>query len=541
MTQVVGYPAGNGLLSGTTQSQRPAPLGENRLPAPEATSLTASQVAWVQSSSSGGVVTPPGLTQRVVLLGDSFAGNANFANSGVTLTRSGGVVTVTGATSHKAYPGSLISIRNTALSADELTQVPVRNFISTTSFDYLSPGADGVIAAGAVQIQIIYHHSFQDGGFWTHFNRLTSGAYTLVNNAGFPGNTSTVICQRVATHVAPYSPDRIIWLCGYNDINGDAVSFAQTVANIKTAVDAYPSALWDVFATWPWLAGAAANTAAHLRQVTRYYGALKKQFASYRNVRIHNSHALTGGADGLAKTGYISTSDNVHPTPRAFYEVAAYLVALDSTKQTPAQLPTTTLDTVSADAASKHINDNPLMQTSVASTLTNVTGNMPTGFSGALTGTGATGVGALVARSNTNEGNNFTVTYTPAAADNALRISYALTTSRLPSGSVIDKLACKVSVSGMVAGNVKGACLQLVFIADGVTYASNHISDGSFAALAIAAAQQTDLVDAVLCLRNIPVPVYTSLTLARIDVIVNHFAAGTQVVASVAQLDCEMV
>ena len=60
MTQIIGYPAGNGLLSGTTQSQRPAPLGENRLPAPEATSLTAAQVAWVQSSGSGGVsLSPP--------------------------------------------------------------------------------------------------------------------------------------------------------------------------------------------------------------------------------------------------------------------------------------------------------------------------------------------------------------------------------------------------------------------------------------------------------------------------------------------------
>lgn len=51
MTQIVGYPAGNGLLSGTSQSQRPAPLGENWLPAPEATSLTSLEVARARAAA----------------------------------------------------------------------------------------------------------------------------------------------------------------------------------------------------------------------------------------------------------------------------------------------------------------------------------------------------------------------------------------------------------------------------------------------------------------------------------------------------------
>ena len=50
MTQTVGYPAGNGLLSGTSQSQRLAPLGENKLPDPSATTLTPAQVASVSSN-----------------------------------------------------------------------------------------------------------------------------------------------------------------------------------------------------------------------------------------------------------------------------------------------------------------------------------------------------------------------------------------------------------------------------------------------------------------------------------------------------------
>lgn len=478
--------------------------------------------------------------QKVVVLGDSFAQQCNGTTGpGLTLTRTNGIVTVTGATSHKFYPGCLLSVMNTANASDEVQKTPVLSYVSSSSFTYASPGPDGVISAGVATIQITNHSIFQDAGFWAHFNRFTSGGYTLVNNAGFPGCTSATVASKVPVWVAPYTPDRVIWLCGYNDINNNVLTLAQTVANAKAAVDGYPAAFWDIFATFPFNSSANANNAANLRQLTRYYAALKAAFAGYTNVRVHNSMALTCAATGLAKTGYINTSDNVHPSWRAMYECASYLYNLDGIKQSGAPLPVTTVDNFAANSGSLHMVSNPLMQTSTASTLTNVTGNMPTGYSGALTGTSASGVGSLSARTNTNEGNNFVVTYTPANADNVLRISYSFLSTELAqftSGRIIDQICMKVNVTGLVAGNVKSVTMGMVFIADGITYASS-VQEASSAASSINHVQQADMVDVVLNMRNIPVPTFTSLTTCRLDFNISHFASGSQVVASIAQAD----
>lgn len=476
----------------------------------------------------------PRLGQSMLILGDSFAfqTNGGAGPSGLTFTRASDVVTVTGATSHIFYPGALLSAVGLADVADEVQFVPA-TYISSSSFSYPSAGADGVIAqrssgSGAV----IMHHAYQSAGFWSHWNRLTAGAYTLVNNAGFPGATTDVIAAKVATHVAPYSPQRVVYFAGYNDLTA-ARTVAETVASIKAAVDAYPGALWDIFSTAPFNSAAANNTAANLRLLTRYYTELKIAFADYHNVRVHNTLALWGLSTGLAKTGYINTGDNIHPGPRAMYEAAKYLLALDVKAQTGIQLPYTTLDTRTADAASRCLLDNPLMGTSVASTLTNVTGNMPTGGSGALTGTSASGVSSIASRSD-GFGSDWVVTYTPANADNVLRMSFSGLQARFVSGGTIESIVMKVSVSGVVAGKIKQMQMGMVWIADGVTYASSSFeSTGSSST--IDHIQQEDVVDLVFSMRNVKVPTFASLTTARLDFTIQHSAAGTEVVAKIAQ------
>jgi hypothetical protein len=496
--------------------------------------LTPAQAAGAQAMVLGERNAVPAFQNTMVIVGDSFAFQTNGGSgpSGLTFTRTGNVVVVTGATGHIFYPGALLSVVGLASAADEVQFVPA-TYISSSSFSYPSAGVNGVITqrtsgSGAV----IMHHAYQSAGFWAHWNRLTAGAYTLVNNAGFPGAPTDTIATKVATHVAPYSPQRVVYFAGYNDFTA-ARTVAQTVASIKDAVDAYPYATWDIFSTSPFNSGAANNTAANLRQLNRYYTELKIAFAEYRQVRVHNTLALWGLSTGLAKTGYINTSDNIHPGPRAMYEAAKYLYALDVKAQTGIPLPYTDLDTRATDAASRCLIDNPLMGTGIVSTLTNVTGTMPTGGSGELTGTGASGVSSLASRSD-GFGNDWVVTYTPANANNVLRMSWSGLQARFVSGGTIETIAMKVSISGVVAGNIKQMQIGIVWIADGITYASSSFeSTGNSSS--IDHMQQDNVVDLVFSMRNVKVPVFNSLTTARLDFTISHSASGTEVVAKVAQ------
>jgi hypothetical protein len=182
---------------------------------------------------------------------------------------------------------------------------------------------------------------------------------------------------------------------------------------------------------------------------------------------------------------------------------------------------------------SKNLIDNPLMGTSTASTLTNVIGDMPTGGGGALSGTSASGVGSLAARSD-GFGNEWTVTYTPANADNTLRMSFSGLQARFVSGGTIKQISMKVSVSGVVGGNIKNMQVAFIWIADGVTYAAS-VQEYANSATAAANFQREDVVDLIFSLRDIPVPVFTSLTTARLDFTIAHIASGTEVVAKISQ------
>lgn len=468
------------------------------------------------------------LSDRIAVVGDSFAQQSNGGTTvGITCTRSNGVVTVTGATSHPFYPGQLCTAVGFLDPANEVQNVPVASYISSSSFTYTHAGADGVMAERSANSSLILTmQSYLAIGFWSSFNRLTLGAYRLVANAGFPGATTEIIATKVAKFVTPLSPDRCVYLGGYNDFTA-GLTVAQTVAAIKSAVDLVPCALWDIFSSFPFLAGSANNTAANLRKLSQYYPALKTAFASYPNVRVHDSLMLFGLSTGLAKTGYIG-SDNIHPTQRCMYEAAKYLVALDSVKQTVVALPLTALDTYGVISSSKNLIDNPLMTGSGGSVLTNVTGTVPTGGSGALTGTGASGASTTPARAD-GFGNDWQIVYTPANADNALRMSFSGLNARFTSGQTIDQIVMRVSVTNLVAGNVKQVNAVVVWIADGVTYAS-AAQDSSGSGAAIANMQQDDIAELVFTFRNVAVPVFASLTLARFDLTTSHVASSASAV-----------
>ena len=465
-----------------------------------------------------------GMAQSLCVVGDSFAQQSNGGTSiGITCTRSNGIVTVTGATNHPFYPGALCSAVGFADSANEVQNAVVQSYISSSSFTYAHAGADGAMSERSANSSVIMMpQSYQSIGFFSNFNRLTAGAYRLVSNAGFPGATTSVVASKVEAFVAPWNPDRCVYMAGYNDLTA-GMTVAQTVDAIKAAVMLVPGALWDIFSTFPFASGSANNTAANLRQLSQYYPQLKAAFATYPNVRVHNSLALFGLSTGFAKAGYVA-ADNIHPTQRCMYEAAKYLVALDSVKQTGAALPCTALDTYGVISSSKNLIDNPLMTGSGGAVLTNVTGTVPTGGSGALTGTGASGVSTTPARAD-GFGNDWQIVYTPANADNALRMSFSGLNTRFVSGGTIDQFVMRVSIAGLVAGNVKQVNAVVVFIADGVTYAA-ACQDSSGAGAAIANMQQEDMTELVFTLRDVAVPVFASLTTARFDLTVSHIASS---------------
>ena len=126
-------------------------------------------------------------------------------------------------------------------------------------------------------------------------------------------------------------------------------------------------------------------------------------------------------------------------------------------------------------------------------------------------------------------GNDWQIVYTPANADNALRMSFSGLNARFVSGGTIDQFVMRVSIAGFVAGNVKQVNAVVVFIADGVTYVS-ACQDSAGSGTAIANMQQEDITELVFTLRDVAVPVFTSLTLARFDLTVLHIASSASAV-----------
>jgi hypothetical protein len=490
------------------------------------------------------------LGNRDALCGDSFAFNATGGNvGGLTLTRSNGIVTVTGATGHPTYPGGYVNVVGTALLSDSAVKAQVQQYISSSSFTYAHPGPDGVIAAGAQSISIQWPYLLQSAGFYAHYNRFMSGGKRLVANCGISGAQVSTIAAAVSTLLTPYAPDRVFGFAGYNDINA-GISVATTVASWVAAVAACPGAFWEIYSPWAFNAGAAADNAANLRKLQRYYPALKEAFKAYPNVRVHNSLAIIGASSGYAATGMVKASDNIHPSYRGFYTLAKYQAALDILTVTPVALPCTALDTRANDAASMNLVDNPLMTGAGGSAITNVTGTIPTGYSGALSSTGnaTTGVSTTPARAD-GFGNDWQIVYTPATADTALRMSYSFNVARFVSGGTIDKIVMRVSVSGFAgnnAANIKSVDMVLVWIADHGDGGGNRtyvgsVQDASASGEGVTYTQQEDMVEVTLCLRDVPVPLFTSLSTARLDFTISHFASSaTAVTAKVARAQLEL-
>jgi hypothetical protein len=498
-------------------------------------SLTADQASAVQSQIGQ---RPSGLLQTIGGIGDSFTFNWNVGVlAGLTYTRSNGVVTVTGATGHQFYPGLPINVHGMVDIANEAVGVPVNTRIDGTSFTYLQAGADGVLAQKySSGINIL--QSSQATSLITYMNRLTGGAYRLVANGGCAGGTSDHASSRMATRIVPFAPQRMISMVGYNDLSSGYTA-VQSAANVKAAVDQYPAALWDVFSIFPFLATAgnddSGTTGAKMREVQRSYAVLKAVFAGYPNVRVHNSVALIGASTGFAKAGYINSSDKIHPTPRCYLELAKYLVALDSVAQTPVALPTSSLDVYGNDALSRNLVDVPLNSTQVAISAP-CTGFMPTGTSVAIPAFAANPVGSVTANARADGfGNDFILTYTPDVAG-LVQVLGSIPVARFTPGQIIEQMVMKVSFAQVSTRDLKSIGIQLVLIADGITYTS-ACSDSGGAAVTASEFQQEDIVDRIFVLKNVKMPLVTGsgITTARMDFFAQHGGGGGACTLKIAQ------
>ena len=73
-----------------------------------------------------------------------------------------------------------------------------------------------------------------------------------------------------------------------------------------------------------------------------------------------------------------------------------------------------------------------------------------------------------------------------------------------------------------------------------MTYAT-QVQEGSVPTETINHVQQEDVVDFIFSMRDVPVPLFASLTTARLDFQVLHYASGTQVVVNLAQMQVELL
>jgi len=452
---------------------------------------------------------------RLVIWGDSFAMTSTTTTTPTSASASGGVVTIV-KTAHGLYNGQRMNhIGFSQPLANVFDSLITR--IDANSYSYSAPGlADGALSSGAGW-QSVAADYYSQARIGSNISRRSKAAFDVSKSAGL-GSHRTDQTLAYLDYVRSLRPDVLAIVEGYNDI-AQGIAKEVTLANIVAKINAFPGVPKLVSSLSPWLAGATANGATGRQKVVwinKQLAALCRQLPGCYFIDIYSKsvNPLTG----LAKAGWISATDSIHPTAiwaDTWAQMAIAALAGDNLK--PHALTASFEDNKATDATNTNLNPN--------APWTNTGGNAG-GFGTAAAGvtiareTGTPGVIASVVTDSEGVGYAQRVVITPGAASDQVRITFALTAADFVAGASLFVKA-KINTVNFSTSNCSQVFSQFIFVDDTGT---RTIWDG-IGSPVTGEFIQSDYVDAVIGWDGLKVP-NAPLTLARFDVVVKFSAAS---------------
>jgi hypothetical protein len=440
-----------------------------------------------------GVSTKHTANNTFVLFGDSITSRCNpdIKTIPTAISRTGDVVTVT-SSPHQVYIGTTLKIAN--LMPDDFNGiVTVDTVASSGVFTYVKAGAQGAAvitgtthpSGAGMEIKVL--DGLVPTGFWLWVNGLMKGGLDLVMNCGRnsweAAYMALTIADREAEIIATGRAAANAYIrMGINDITHDRTA-AQVIASLTTIIQHNIDKGRRVFVETilPYGSGHAGFTAAHNATITQVNRWINSVAPALLGVIPIDTYTLTViPATGAAKANVLS-ADFIHPTPVGQIDYMAPKIAAVFGKyiHTESILPTSLVDTVTANANSKNLMDiGPWVVTGGGP----ISGNVTPGTANVCLGLTVTEVGTsseAQAQINTNAEGYIEQQVNLAgvlAAGNTSDISHALLVSKLAAGDRI-KIALTIKLSDLdaAAGDIGGFGCWMTCIANGITYYHNII------------------------------------------------------------------
>jgi lysophospholipase L1-like esterase len=307
---------------------------------------------------------------------------------------------------------------------------------------------------------------------------LLKNRLTVLWNAGIGGNTTAQMLARVDADVIARNPTWCSVMGGINDVS--TLTAAQTVVNLQAIYQKLRNAGIRVIAhtITPLTTGHANFTAANTQKIMEINSRIRQECKLYPDMVLVDSHAALvdpNSATGVARTGVIAT-DNIHPSAKgsrligeAFANAVGGFIPANVTSVSSAA------DNRGVNAASTNLWP-ALPSTATGGTLAGTaTGAPPSGFKVMSNAGSPTVAGSAVARTLAADGDDFgyncRMEFTPAAANDAARITQASSgwASTVAAGKAY-VLEASINVSGVAGSNLSKFYAQVQFVVDGVNY-----------------------------------------------------------------------
>lgn len=412
------------------------------------------------------------ITERdniAVLCGDSILAGGNAIVSGVTVSVSAGIATVTNATSHGlAVGGSFYLSGSTETGAWGEFQVATRT--DANGFTFAVPSDYPSTVSGA-SITVINYQRLNDRNWPAVANAMIDSPLKSVINRCAPGMRTDQVLERYEDDVLTLNPAVIFMCIGVNDcLQGIDESVIKT--NIATMVSGAVNrgikvAITTLPPVGPSATGYTTTIAYKVMRINRWLREYTQQFEYVRVIDLFGA-VCDNVADWLS--GY--SSDDLHPNGRAAKEVADITSPILQTWFPGGVKHATALyDRYATDSSSRQLNSNPIMNGTGGTESGGATGDTADTYTLSKTGT-LSAAGSKETRTD-NRGYNQIITVTGAINGDVCDL---IGTSQHAIVTAGDRLKMWAHVSGATITGFANLRAYIEIVIGGVTYTLDAIS-----------------------------------------------------------------
>lgn len=214
-------------------------------------------------------------------------------------------------------------------------------------------------------------------GFFTWGNALAGAPFTLLNNAGVGGETSTQILARVDADVLAHSPGYCMVLCGTNDADSATATLKSNIAAIYNKLSA--AGIYTFLQTIPPTPSGTTAKKAQIIAVNRWLVEFCAAKTDAELIDVYSVLVDNSSTTMAAKTNVMR--DNVHPSNYGA-QLVGQLVAehFAAHSGNSRRLVVSACDAYAVNSTSLNHTQNPLMSGTAGSMELNATGSVATNY-----------------------------------------------------------------------------------------------------------------------------------------------------------------